>query len=88
MLILQLFFKVDKVYLSNFQISFHCVPHTFCSTHLWLSTIGRGKPTASSLSIDGFPLMAGLNFQPSDGNPTVISILWQLADGLENVPEM
>ena len=42
---------------------------------------GRGKPTASSLSADGFPLMAGPNFQPSDGNPTVISILRQLADG-------
>ncbi len=49
---------------------------------------GRGKPTASVLSADGFPLMAGPNFQPSDGNPTVISILWQLADGPENVPEM
>ena len=48
----------------------------------------RGKPTASSLSTDGFPLMAGPNFQPSDGNPTVISILRQLADGPENVPEM
>ena len=48
----------------------------------------RGKPTASSLSADGFPLMAGPNFQPSDGNPTVISILRQLADGPENVPEM
>ena len=49
---------------------------------------GPGKPTASSLSADGFPLMAGPNFQPSDGNPTVISILRQLADGPENVPEM
>ena len=48
----------------------------------------RGKPTASSLSTDGFPLMAGPNFQPSDGNPAVISILRQLADGPENVPEM
>ena len=48
----------------------------------------RGKPTASSLSADGFPLMTGSNFQPSDGNPTVISILRQLVDGLENVPEM
>ena len=48
----------------------------------------RGKPTASSLSADGFPLMAGPNFQPSDGNPTIISILRQLADGPENVPEM
>jgi hypothetical protein len=49
---------------------------------------GRGKPTASVLSADGFPLMAGPNFQPSDGNPIVISILRQLANGLENVPEM
>ena len=48
----------------------------------------RGKPTASSLSADGLPLMAGPNFQPSDGNPTVIWILRQLADGPENVPEM
>jgi hypothetical protein len=46
---------------------------------------GRGKPTASSLSADGFPLMAGPNFQPLDGNPTVISILRQLADGPENI---
>ena len=51
-------------------------------TYVW------GKPTASSLSTDGFFLMAGPNFQPSDGNLTVISILRQLADGLENVPEM
>jgi hypothetical protein len=49
---------------------------------------GRGKPTASSLSADGFPLMAGPNFQPSDGNPTVISILQQLADGPDNVKEI
>jgi hypothetical protein len=49
---------------------------------------GQGKPTSSSLSADGFPLMVGPNFQPSDGNPTVISILRQLADALENVPEM
>ena len=48
----------------------------------------RGKPTASSLSANGFPLMVGSNFQPSDGNPTVISILRQLADGPKNVPEM
>ena len=48
----------------------------------------RGEPTASVLSADGFPLMAGPNFQPSDGNPTVISILRQLADGPENVPEI
>ena len=53
-----------------------------------LQTNGRGKPMASSLSADGFPLMAGPNFQPSDGNPTVISILRQLADEPENVPEM
>ena len=45
----------------------------------------RGKPTASSLSPDEFPLMAGPNFQ-SDGNPTVISILLQLADGPKNNP--
>ena len=42
---------------------------------------GRGKPTTSSLSADGFPLMAGPNFQSLDGNPTVISILRQLANG-------
>ena len=48
----------------------------------------RGEPTASVLSADGFPLMAGPNFQPSDGNPIVISILRQLADVLENVPEI
>ena len=49
---------------------------------------GRVEPTASSLSADGFPLMAGPKFQPSDGNPIVMSILWQLADGPENVSEM
>jgi hypothetical protein len=48
----------------------------------------RGEPTASILSADGFPLMAGPNFQPSDGNPIVISILRQLADVPENVPEI
>ena len=32
--------------------------------------------------------MANPNFQSSDGNPTVISILRQLADEPENVPEM
>ena len=48
----------------------------------------RGEPTASVLSADGFPLMAGPNFQPSDGNPIVISILRQLANVLENVPEI
>jgi hypothetical protein len=47
-----------------------------------------GKPMASVLSADGFPLMAGPNFQPSDGNPIIISILQQLADGPKNVPEM
>jgi hypothetical protein len=52
------------------------------------TTNGREKPTASVLLADGFPLMAGPNFQPSDGNPTVISILRQLADGPKNVPEM
>jgi hypothetical protein len=51
-------------------------------------TNGRGNPTASSLSADGFPLMAGPNFQPLDGNPTVTSILRQLANVPENVPEM
>ena len=48
----------------------------------------RGKPTASSLTADGFPLMVGSNFQPSDGNPSAISILRQLADRPENVPKM
>ena len=43
---------------------------------------------ASSLSADGFSLMVGPNFQPLNGNMTVISILRQLADGLENVSEM
>ena len=49
---------------------------------------GRGKLTASSLSTDGIPLMASPNFQPSDGNPTVISILRQSTDGPENFPEV
>ena len=53
-----------------------------------LSTYDQGEPTASSLSADGFPFMAGPNFQPSVGTPTVISILRQLADGPENVLEM
>ena len=48
----------------------------------------RGELTASVLSADGFPLMAGPNVQPSNGNPIVISILWQLADVPENVPEI
>ena len=48
----------------------------------------RGKPTASVLSADGFSLMAGPNFHPSDGNPIIISILRQLADVPENVPEI
>jgi hypothetical protein len=48
----------------------------------------RGEPTASVLSTDGFPIMADPNLQPSDGNPIVISILQQLADVLENVPEI
>ena len=65
-------------------VIFHITMTIPCSLH----SNGRGKPTASSLSADGFPLMAGPNFQPSDGNPTVISILRQLADGPENVPEM
>ena len=49
---------------------------------------GWGILTASSLSADGFPLMASPNFQPSDGNLTVISILQQLADGPKNVAEI
>ena len=49
------------------------------------NTNDRGEPTASVLLADGFPLMAGPNFQPSDGNPGVISILRQLADGPEYV---
>ena len=49
---------------------------------------GQGKPTASSLSTDGFFLMAGPNFQPSNSNPTKISILRQLDDGPDNVLEM
>ena len=53
-----------------------------------MPTNDRGEPTASVLSADGFPFMAGPNFQPSDGNLTVISILRQLADGPENVPEI
>jgi hypothetical protein len=36
----------------------------------------------------GFSLMAGPNFQPSDGNPIVISILRQLVNGPDNAPEM
>ena len=48
----------------------------------------QGEPTANVLSADGFHLMAGLYYQPSDGNPTVISNLRQLADGPENVPEI
>ena len=51
-------------------------------------TNDRGEPTASVLSADGYPLLAGPNFQPKDGNPTVISILRQLAGGPENVPEI
>jgi hypothetical protein len=41
---------------------------------------------ASSLSADGFLLMAGPNFQPSYGNPIVISILRQLGDGPGKCP--
>jgi len=67
--------------------------HAHAQTHahahgFWVGINGRGKPTASSLSADGFCLMAGPNFQPSDANPTVNSILRQLANGLENFPEM
>jgi hypothetical protein len=48
----------------------------------------RGEPTASVLSADGFSLMAGPHFQPSDSNPIVISILRQLADVPEIVPKI
>ena len=54
---------------------------------IWKPVNVRGEPTASVLSTDGFPLMAGSNFQLSDGNPIVISIFRHLADVLENVPE-
>ena len=53
----------------------------------WSPMVGENRRLVS-LSTDGFSLMAGPNFQPSDGNPIVISILRQLADGPENVPEM
>jgi hypothetical protein len=53
-----------------------------------MQTNGQGKLMASSLSTDGFPFMASPNFQPSDGNLIVISILRQLVDGPKNVPEM
>ena len=43
---------------------------------------------ATVLPADGFPLMAGPNFQPSDGIPTIISILRQLVDEQEYVMEM
>ena len=43
---------------------------------------------ASVLLADGFPLMSGPNFQLSDGNSTVISILRQLANEPENVLEI
>ena len=56
---------------------------------MWITPIyDQGEPTASVLSADGFALMAGPNFQPSDGNPILISILRQLAVVLENVPEI
>jgi hypothetical protein len=54
----------------------------------WPPSQWSRKPTASSLSADGLPLMASPNFQPSYGNLTVISILRQLADGPKYVPEM
>ena len=59
-----------------------------CFISVQIRTNGRGKPTASVLLADEFSLMAGPNFQPSDGNSTVISILQQLADGPENIPKM
>jgi len=65
-----------------------CKVHRYAKEWNGLLINGRGKPTASSLSADGFPLMAGPYFQPLDGNPTVISILQQLADGPKNVPGM
>ena len=65
--------KFMKVFLDDFMV---------------YGTNVRGKSTASSLSADGCPLMAGPNLQSSDGNPIVISILRQLANGPENVPEM
>ena len=61
-----------------------CVGHYEIEPHTYV----RGEPTASVLSADGFPLMAGPNFQPSDGNPIVISILRQLANGPKKFPEM
>ena len=57
-------------------------------SNFMVHTYDRGEPTASVLSADGFPLMAGPNFQPSDGNSTIISIPRQLADGLENDMEI
>jgi hypothetical protein len=71
-----------KIYVSEVKIFDH---RPFCHVN---GLNGRGKPMVSSLSADGFPLMAGPNFQPSDGNPTIISILRQLADGPKNVPGM
>jgi hypothetical protein len=76
---------------TNFKrrVCFSIVTCTSCGNlQVGVRDNGRGKPTASVLSADGFPLMAGPNFQTSDGNPTVISILRQLADGPKNVPEI
>jgi len=91
------YFKLDFKGSQRFKFSRHKQPWIYLLgpwrgiNSEWLEeglSNGRGKPTASVLSTDGFPLMAGPNFQPSDGNPTIISILRQLANGLENVPEM
>jgi hypothetical protein len=43
--------------------------------------VGENQWLVHYQPMDGFPLMAGPKFQPSDGNPTEISILRQLADG-------
>jgi hypothetical protein len=81
-----------KVYMDSYMASngscFMVTWNILKNHFLEVGLNGRGKPTASSLLADGFPLMAGPNFQPSDGNPIVISILRQLADGPKNVPEM
>ena len=71
-------------YISLLQILRYLQTHRLILLPLYV----RGKPTASSLLADGFLLMVGPNFQPSDGNLIVISILRQLADEPENVPEL
>ena len=71
---------LNKVQFASVIVNFHNgVDHWY---------INLGKPTASALLADGFLFMAGPNFQPSDGNPTVILIIRQLADGPDYVPEM